>query len=571
MLVNHHHSKLILHLCSIRPLYSIAFRFVNPKVPGGLPPIPPIRPIRPIPPIPPIPPNTTSPQTPSTEATPIKPKYPKKDELKFISKAEDAAKKQRDYIVATAYEKQKALKEAHDASQASNTTQITHGTTSVNDNSDADAIPISSFILPPISNQIPDSTRQPFGITQGNNNAVPSTSSNKGQQAVKCAINASLFPLRSASSGIPVPPPLPPTIKSIPTEPIKCQSTHNDIVTDAQRRQTSLKSQEAFHHLDQRLEDKAVKALSSHTAIPVPPPLPPTNESTPTEPIPFKSTHNDIVTDALRRQVSPTALDAFLRLDNMLNTLRQFYILYLDNKMPEERLRAEFQKAADEYSKSSTSTTKVEISADFKANFKFSLGLINSEAIDPSTTIFLSPLHKHATILYITNDNRIIILGYLTSTKNENVVSDKQVFDKKSGKIQYMCILDKPMVVDKHYLKDLPDEFKQMGEDFSNDPAMINKLKEFFTEKLILASTEDIPVYNGIGITLEGLEASFHQHTLDSQDLANKWFIEYKAKKGQDILQNDFVININAKVKRTNPLALEIFNKLVEDEKAKYT
>jgi hypothetical protein len=58
---------------------------------------------------------------------------------------------------------------------------------------------------------------------------------------------------------------------------------------------------------------------------------------------------------------------------------------------------------------------------------------------------------------------------------------------------------------------------------------------------------------------------------MDSPILANHWFIVYKARKSQDILQKEFVANINKKVKPTNPLALEIFNKLVEDEKGKYT
>jgi hypothetical protein len=73
------------------------------------------------------------------------------------------------------------------------------------------------------------------------------------------------------------------------------------------------------------------------------------------------------------------------------------------------------------------------------------------------------------------------------------------------------------------------------------------------------------------GITLEGLEASFHQHTIRSEDLANKWFKEYKAKKGHDIKQTEFVSVIREQATKANPLALEIFNKLVEDEKAKYT
>jgi len=58
---------------------------------------------------------------------------------------------------------------------------------------------------------------------------------------------------------------------------------------------------------------------------------------------------------------------------------------------------------------------------------------------------------------------------------------------------------------------------------------------------------------------------------MDSPILANHWFIKYKAKKGQDILQNGFVDNISKTATQTNPLALEIFIKLVEDEKAKYT
>jgi hypothetical protein len=105
----------------------------------------------------------------------------------------------------------------------------------------------------------------------------------------------------------------------------------------------------------------------------------------------------------------------------------------------------------------------------------FHLNLFNKDSINTHKTIFLSPIQKHLP----------------NSAKNNHMVPliHYQLFDLASGTLEYVCILDKPILVDKYYFYDL-----LVGREYMDKPEFTSKLTYHFITTIIETLKDTIPL-----------------------------------------------------------------------------
>jgi hypothetical protein len=162
--------------------------------------------------------------------------------------------------------------------------------------------------------------------------------------------------------------------------------------------------------------------------------------------------------------------------------------------------------------------------------------------IDNNETILL-----HALLVYETTEGPIIIWLYLTSFSSGKTqfLSSYQPFIDKD---QYIYILDEPILIDKAHIKDLPDDLKDISNQYLNNKR-IKKLT-------ILVLNKAIPFYDGRDITEEEINQVLTKHNHAAENQADNWFMKYKP----------FADNIRQKGQKDDPLAIKIFIKLINDK-----
>jgi NADH:ubiquinone oxidoreductase subunit 3 (subunit A) len=188
----------------------------------------------------------------------------------------------------------------------------------------------------------------------------------------------------------------------------------------------------------------------------------------------------------------------------------------------EEKLTAKFfELQAKEILK------KVEIFLDNTQKFTFDIGLLQITDID--NTVLITGLQNHVVVVYVIQENKKVVVGYLTSSKNADVIlSAKQPFDyynENSNKAQRFTTLKKPLIIEcKEHLKPLEQctlndgrvvNQQQIGHEYINNIEIKKKIQNQIETKVIPQIQKDnglISVYEGKGITEKDIDTVLIKH-----------------------------------------------------------
>lgn len=145
-------------------------------------------------------------------------------------------------------------------------------------------------------------------------------------------------------------------------------------------------------------------------------------------------------------------------------------------------------------------------------NFEICKLVINTE-----NTMVASGIQKHAVVTIPLNDNKKIIIGFLTSDKTDillldnnmkKVLSITQPFDQTSEKQQMYTILKEPLIVSDNNIEELPPNCKPTAIAYVKNSEVFyilkNSVENYLLEK-IEKNNNYISVYNGDGFTKEEL------------------------------------------------------------------
>lgn len=225
------------------------------------------------------------------------------------------------------------------------------------------------------------------------------------------------------------------------------------------------------------------------------------------------------------------------------------------------------------YRRSATTYLTQSFGDDNNKNNRPQMGIGLLKVTDPELTIFLAGHQLHVTVLFINDNGRKIVWGYLTSENKKNddsnhFLSKKQAFEdsvQKSVKEQRIKIFEVPFIVEDTDISPLKPEIQKHGETFINDKIITNTIKEIFTNKVISKLEKPLHVYEGIGITSKDIQDVLNLFEQDQQTNAKLFYTEYLALKKQfasDDKINKWLLN----KEKTDPHAMKYLMLLINEK-----